>query len=972
MHTLLLVYRVEAAILFVACTFVFIVCRHLLLVGTGSGSGSKLAAQSSSSSSSSSSSPSSLPVELGRTNRIRIDTKQRGGGGGENAVYLTRFHSGAWMALALHTAYGFLSYFADPTNIYYLAISVMLIYEYGDARALTHVSVLLCFALVATVNHVRTTGRLLLRQHTINGAPTRRLIVQVGGDLSQDVALVQVSLPHRNLRRGDLVRLEHGCPVPADILLLGGRVSAQELQLTGENIVIGKSAPTGSGSREKKVIEIHAQHHANEGVVQSEGDNSERPCVYTARNMVFRGTDLVDGQGYGVVIETGNDCAIYRLQHDRHRPATAVQKRTMRVCVTNLYLMLLLASCTALMLYDERTEKSSKSGWIVWALLRKMLLLFNTLVPLSHQLFFSEGSRLLSRRIERAIAGVTINRGGLMAFQNDKARIIVTDKTGTVTTDRQDLAAWWRVPNNDVDQMREFVSVCRPEDDCDGLIRDGLHGVIACTDVQPHSVSGELLKSDPLEERLLAFALGRLDARLVANEAKRAEVRFTDQTTVVERVLLLPFSHQLEAKMAVTRYKRPSGDGTQVYSLHVQGTPEAIQRAALRGKVVQRLLDETIAQDDGARPRDAYRRVIAYGRRWLTRAQVDQLESDPAKHAPALLHDLFDVAVYVFHDHAVPGVDHAIRQLTTAAAGHCVVLLTGDKASAAQEIGETIGLLTLPGSVVVDTCAGLRAASASSNKNNNRACLVLDGRLLQERVQCGQTELLRAAIMRGVHGRRIIVFRASPTCKQMLVALLQSWYPDEHVVMVGDGCNDMSALVQADVSVAISHGKDNQGVQDVADVVLDDWCKLVPLLDEFSRKRRMILHVSSWIMQKHFGTAATLLTILLMSDLTHVRDPSHPLAMNAFNASMFVCMYVYCRWGEDDHPPESTTSWRADLFSRRMAAGVVLGVAQAWFVFTYCFDLTTAADSGIHLLIALQAVQLAFQLLRRRRHHCAK
>jgi magnesium-transporting ATPase (P-type) len=815
---LLLLYRTEATVLFVVCTLVFVACQRWLLGDHHHHTKSVPVALPSTRTTTTTTTTSSV---------IQIDTTSRSGiagGSGDNAVYLTRFHVGAWTAFALHTVYGFLHYFASSTNIYYLCISAMLVYEYRDARAFTQVVVLVFFALVAMVNHVRATSRLLVQQHAINHAPTHRLVRQVvhrqQGSFTRDTALVDTELAHCDLRVGDLIRLEAGCAVPADILLLDGTVLTQELQLTGENIVLGKSAVSSSSLDHTRIV-IRAQAHANEGVLEwtdpsplalaasSASTLSPPPphdpivhtLVYTARNMVFRGTDLVDKEAYGIVVEAGNDCAIYRLKHDRSRPPTAIQKRTDRVCITNLYLMLLLSSCTALMIYDEREEKSRKSAWVVWALLRKMLLLFNTLVPLSHQLFFSEASRLLSRRIERAIPGVTINRGGLMAFQNDNARWIVSDKTGTVTTDCQDLAAWWRVPNEDDDDddnkcVREFVGVDQQET---RLLREGLYGALACTEVQPHSTTGRLLKSDPLEERLLTFALERLGAQLVANHAHQVEVRFhpPDEEAKEEfvphlelhRVLLVPFSHAIEAKLAVTR--SISHDGTRVFSLHVQGTPEAIQRAALRSEAVRELLEETITK--APKPESAYRRVIAYGRRWITAAEAEQLHDDPEMHAPALLQGLIDVAVYVFHDHTVPGVDRAIGELTADARGCRVVLLTGDKASAAQEIGTTIGLVhpNLGGVAIVESCEDLLAFVQNQSHvlaglaPRNQPCLVLNGRLVQERVECGQTEVLRAAIMCGAaHARRLIVFRASPTCKQMLVSLLQAWYPDEHVLMV--------------------------------------------------------------------------------------------------------------------------------------------------------------------------------------------
>jgi hypothetical protein len=371
MWALLLLYRGEAAILFAICTLIFVTCRYWLLSGVRSSSSTH------------------NQIDAPHTTLIRIHTSKRNRSGGDNAVYLTRFHTGAWTALVLHIGYGLVVYFADPTSIYYLCISAMLVYEYRDARAATQVAVLLFFALVATLNHVRTTSRLLLQQHTMNHAPTSRLVRQVvhlpqnsHTRLARDTALVDTELAHHELCVGDLVHLTPGSIVPADILLLEGHVLTQELQLTGENIVLNKSCIATFAPDAYEHITIRAQQHASEGIIEWETPPSNllSSLAYTARNMVFRGTELIDNEAYGVVIEAGNDCAIYRLQHDRHRPPTAIQTRTARVCITNLYLMLLLASCTTLMIYDEREEKAYKSAWIVWGLLRKMLLLFNTLV----------------------------------------------------------------------------------------------------------------------------------------------------------------------------------------------------------------------------------------------------------------------------------------------------------------------------------------------------------------------------------------------------------------------------------------------------------------------------------------------------------------------------------------------------------------------------------------------------------------
>lgn len=172
--------------------------------------------------------------------------------------------------------------------------------------------------------------------------------------------------------------------------------------------------------------------------------------------MIFAGTRVADGDGWGVVIETGNDCQIYRINRELRKKTTRVQRMITRVCLVNLYMMLFLALFASLVIYYKMETSTSAATptptlsmsmststlplggpapptWTrLWPLLRRMILLFNTMVPLSLQFFFEMASLILSRH------RVVVNRNGTLAFQADP-RHIVSDKTGTMTTNRLEL-----------------------------------------------------------------------------------------------------------------------------------------------------------------------------------------------------------------------------------------------------------------------------------------------------------------------------------------------------------------------------------------------------------------------------------------------------------------------------------------------------------------------------------------------------
>jgi magnesium-transporting ATPase (P-type) len=98
-------------------------------------------------------------------------------------------------------------------------------------------------------------------------------------------------VPVRDLVRGDLVLLEAGDRVPADLRLLRTRhLLIEEAVLTGESLAAEKSA----------------------GPVPADAALGDRQC------MAFSGTLVAAGQGTGVVVETGIDSQIGRISSLLH------------------------------------------------------------------------------------------------------------------------------------------------------------------------------------------------------------------------------------------------------------------------------------------------------------------------------------------------------------------------------------------------------------------------------------------------------------------------------------------------------------------------------------------------------------------------------------------------------------------------------------------------------------------------------
>ena len=215
---------------------------------------------------------------------------------------------------------------------------------------------------------------------------------------SQKVTVAQYSL-----HKGDHIPLSSKCNsiVPADVVLIRGQVLVDEQELTGERIVVCKNRIPIGGDKDS--------------------ENSE-----DRDHVVFRGTRIVDRVAIGRVIRTGNDCEMYRTSHHVQKPPNGIQNKIMLVSICNLYLLLLLSTIGSLTVYYYEEQKIS-----LWQCWKGLILLLNTIIPLSLYFCYRSASWILAKKLERQF-NIKIQPHGTCSFQN-QINSICTDKTGTLS-----------------------------------------------------------------------------------------------------------------------------------------------------------------------------------------------------------------------------------------------------------------------------------------------------------------------------------------------------------------------------------------------------------------------------------------------------------------------------------------------------------------------------------------------------------
>ena len=202
----------------------------------------------------------------------------------------------------------FLDQLKDPLIYVLVAAAVIsaLLGEYSDAGII--VAVVLLNACVGVVQEGK--ARKALEALESLQSPTA-IVIREG---------IKREIPASEIVRGDLVCLEAGAGVPADVRILEAvELRLQEAALTGESVPVAKKVFLFSGRAEDE-----------EAFWKASGEADEKIPLADRKSMAFMTTVVTSGKGKGIVVATGMHTEIGKIAdmiHGEKEDLTPLQKR---------------------------------------------------------------------------------------------------------------------------------------------------------------------------------------------------------------------------------------------------------------------------------------------------------------------------------------------------------------------------------------------------------------------------------------------------------------------------------------------------------------------------------------------------------------------------------------------------------------------------------------------------------------------
>lgn len=700
----------------------------------------------------------------------------------------------------------FLRQFKSPL-IYVLLIASIAVFLMGEIGDGVIILVVLIFnAIIGTFQEGKAQNTLLALKEFIE---TKGVVVREGKELI---------IPDEEIVPGDIIILQEGQKVPADARIISSHgITVDEAALTGESVPVHK-------------------------VADMLNNDLKNISPIDQKNMVFKGTHVVAGNGRAVVVATGSETVIGQISKEVSMVDAEIPLKANIRHLSHLIIAVVVGMITILFLVGVGLGKSAEEMFMVGVSLAISMIPEG--LPIVITLVLAQGVWRMGKR--RALVKRLQAVGSLGQVQ-----IVAADKTGTLTKNEMmvqklyvngkffEIEGVGYEPKGDIVVRADSASlpqIISPPDFQELILAGRIASFCSNARIAQYENNTSLAQTensnetqkqwhvsgDPTEAALLILAekIGFKKDELLAQHPVLEEIPFDYKTkyhAVINSVENSPFlsvvgapETVLNLSSTIWHYRADS---------KLSGASKLIPLTSNRRSELENVFIKM--SEEGLR-------VLACAFRYPFSDHIPKDDSLKNKN-PKSGHvaNLVFIGFIGIRDTLRPEVEESVRRAK--AAGVRVVMITGDHKITARAIAAEAGIFS-PGDEVV---------------------------IGEELNRFSEQELLDIL-------PKVSVFaRVTPEHKLKIIQAYQR--AGKIIAMTGDGVNDAPSLVASDIGVAM--GKIGTEVaKEASDVVLlnDNFGSIISAIEEGRSIFRTIKKVLLYLFSTNIGEMLTIAGALVL------------------------------------------------------------------------------------------------------------